>query len=104
MQTHEAVKACAPGTSFRMDMGFVHGMKYTHKDEDGRLISSLDGYNSYLLIVYRATCDAWVFLTKLKVPQIENVKKFLEIHGSKQHTRKYIRTDEGGELWCSHAF
>jgi hypothetical protein len=35
-----------------MDMAFVHGMKYTHKDEDGRLISSLDGYNSYLLIVY----------------------------------------------------
>jgi hypothetical protein len=35
---------------------------------------------------------------------VKTVKKFLEIHGSKHANQKYIRTDEGGELWTSHAF
>lgn len=46
---------CAPGERFHMDMGFVRGTKYKMKDEDGRIVTSLDGYNSYLLIIDRAT-------------------------------------------------
>ncbi len=43
-----------PGENFHIDMGFVRGTKYSHKDEDGRLITSLDGFNSYLLFIDRA--------------------------------------------------
>jgi hypothetical protein len=32
-----------PGTQFHMDMGFVHGTKYQHKDEDGTTVTGLDG-------------------------------------------------------------
>lgn len=38
-----------------MDMVlYVHGTKYSYNVEDDQLITSLDGYNSYLLIVYWA--------------------------------------------------
>jgi hypothetical protein len=43
------------GQAFHMDMGIVHGTKYSRKDDDGNLVTSIDGYNSYLLIVDRAT-------------------------------------------------
>ncbi len=93
-----------PGSHFHMDMGFVRGMQFSYKDEDGRLVTSLDGYNSYLLIVDRATRYTWVFLAKAKFPQIDNLKQFLAIHGSKVATQKRICTDKGGELWQSHQF
>jgi dUTP pyrophosphatase len=96
--------ACRPGEKFHMDMGFVCGTKYSHKDEDGRLITSLDGYNSYLLIIDRATRYLWVFLSKFKTPKIDIVKDFLKKHGAKESHHKVIRTDEGGELRGSHSF
>jgi hypothetical protein len=40
-----------PGTFFQMDMGYVRGTKYRVKDTDGNIVTSLDGYNSYLLVV-----------------------------------------------------
>jgi hypothetical protein len=45
-----------------------------------------------------------VFLVYSKHPQIEIIKNFLTIYGRKTMTQKYMRTDEGGELWYSHAF
>jgi hypothetical protein len=53
-----------PGTVFQMDMGFVCGTKYRMKDMDGGMVTSLDGYNSYLIVVDRATRFTWVFLSK----------------------------------------
>jgi hypothetical protein len=87
-----------------MDMGFVHGSSYRTKDENGHLITSLDGYNSYLIIVDQASRYTWVFLSKYKVPQVKVIENFLALHGSKQVSQKYIRTDEGGKLWASHTF
>ncbi len=55
---------CAPGERFHMDMGFVRGTKYGIKDADGNIVTSLDGYKSYLVIIDRATRYIWVFLTK----------------------------------------
>jgi len=58
---------------FHMVMGFVQGTKYGHKDEDGHLVTSLDGYNSYLVIVDRATRYTWYFFAKprsLKSPPL----------------------------------
>jgi hypothetical protein len=93
-----------PGQMFHMDMGFVRGTKYGHRDEDGHLVTSLDGYNSYLVIVDRATRYTWVFLCKTKVPQITTIAHFLKLHGTKQNVIRKIRTDGGGELYGSHAF
>jgi hypothetical protein len=53
-----------PGTHFQMGMGFVRGTKYRVKDEDGNIITSLDGHNIYLIIIDRATRYTWVFLSK----------------------------------------
>ena len=97
-------KPCRPGEQFRMDMGFVRGTQFSYRDKDGTLVTSLDGYNSYLLIVDKATRYTWVFLARSKHPQIEIIQNFLKMHGSKNGTQRYIRTDAGGELWSSHAF
>ncbi len=97
-------KTCSPGERFHMDMGFVRGTKYSIKDADGSMITSLDGYNSYLLIIDRATRYIWIFLTKNKTPQVKVIKNFLQIHGAKSNTQKYVRTDLGGELYGSHDF
>lgn len=93
-----------PGCHFHMDMGFICGSKYSHKREDGHLVTSLDGYNSYLLIIDRATRYLWVFLSCYKMPPIQTIKMFLQTHGSKSTQQKFIRTDEGGEFWGSHQF
>jgi dUTP pyrophosphatase len=45
-----------------------------------------------------------VFLSRNKAPPIDTIKQFLAIHGTTQTTQKFIRTDEGGELWGSHKF
>jgi hypothetical protein len=85
-------------------MGFVRGSMYAGKDEDRHTVTSLDGYNSYIVIVDRATRYTWVFLSKTKTPKIDTITTFLKIHGASLLQQKYIRTDEGGELWRSHHF
>jgi hypothetical protein len=89
---------------FHMDMGFVRGSGFSIKDEDGRRITSLDGYNSYLIIVDRKTRRTWGFLSKCKAPPIKTARTFLQKNACRFSTRKLIRTDEGGELWKSHDF
>jgi len=93
-----------PGQRFHMDFGFVRGTQYGERDSDGSLVTSLDRYNSYLLVIDRATRYTWVFLSRNKAPPIDTIKQFLAIHGTTQTTQKFIRTDEGGELWGSHKF
>ena len=96
--------AIVPGQQFHIDMGFVRGTQFSYRDADGKLVTSLDGYNSYVIIVDRATRYSWVFLAKSKLPQIEPIKQFLLTHGSRTTTQRYVRTDEGGELWSCIAF
>jgi len=93
-----------PGQMFQMDMGFVRGSGYSTKDEDGRRVTSLDGYNSYLIIVDRKTRRHWIFLTKSKSPPIQFCTKFLQQNKCRFSTRKIIWTDQGGELYSSTAF
>jgi hypothetical protein len=83
-----------PGQTFQADMGFVRGTKYHHKDEDGQIITSMDGFNSYLIVVDRATRFTWIFLSRNKAPPITLLKGFLQTHGTKQPVRKRIRTDK----------
>jgi hypothetical protein len=92
------------GRSFYMDFGFMKGTGYCHKDDEGRTITSIDGYRNYLLIIDKASRYIWIFLTKTKSPPIEILKCFFEEHGNKQVQQKTVRTDEGGELWSSAQF
>jgi len=38
--------------SLSMDMGFVQGTKFTISDTDGKEVTILDRFNSYLLIMH----------------------------------------------------
>ena len=86
-----------------MDYGFIRGKNWKTKDADGKMVTSLDGYRSYLLIVDHATRYKWVFLTKRKTPPVEQVDRLLETIGCNA-TGKIIMTDQGGELGKSFAF
>ena len=44
-----------PGQHFHMDFGFVRGTGFRIKQEDKPTITSIDGFNSYLIIVDRVT-------------------------------------------------
>ena len=98
------LQAKVPGQLFHMDFGFVRGSDYKRKDKSGKLITSIDGYRSYLIIVDSATGYMWVLLTKTKDPPLQYVRDFLSKHGNKQCQIKGVRTDQGGELWKSKAF
>ena len=53
-----------PGLTFQMDFRLLRGSDYAHRDADNWLITSIDGYNSYLLIMDAATRHHCIFLTK----------------------------------------
>jgi hypothetical protein len=90
---------------FYMNSGFMRASTtdYTHPNKlTDRVVSSYDGYTSYLFVIDEASWYAWVFLTKSKNPPLDIVRAFLRLHG---HTDGgCIRTDQGGELASSSAF
>jgi len=92
------------GQRFSIDFGFMKGTGYSTTDKYGHTITSIDGYQAYLIIVNRHSCFAWTFLTKSKAPPVEIITTFLKQHGQPTLAHKTIRTDEGGELWYSQAF
>ena len=67
-----------------------------------RVVSSYDGYTSYLLIIDLVSRMAWVFLTKSKDPPIDIVHAFLTLHGHSDD--RCVRMDQDGELASSGAF
>ena len=78
------------------DFGFIEG---------SNIITSYDGYNSYLIVVDKHTRYMWIFLSKMKLPPLKTVDKFLKMHGIKDDKLTLtIRTDRGGELSGSQAF
>jgi hypothetical protein len=92
-----------PGQHFSIDFEFVRGSTYNIKTETGATVTSLDGMNSYLSIIDRATRYMWVFLTKSKVPLIETVTSiFNKFKCNNPHST--VRTDQGGELGKSQNF
>jgi deoxyuridine 5'-triphosphate nucleotidohydrolase len=92
-----------PGQHFAMDYGFVRGTAYNIKTEGGSTVTSIDGMNSYLSIIDRATRYMWVFPCKSKTPPIETVKIILDKFKS-SHPHRTVRTDQGGELGKSKLF
>ena len=92
-----------PGQHFAMDFGFVRSSDYHHKTSEGNTVTSIDGMNSYLSIIDRATRYMWVFVTKTKTPPLEAVEMILNKFKS-THKHRTVRTDQGGELGKSSAF
>ena len=86
-----------------MDFGFIRGSQYTIKTEEGPTITSKDGYNSYLLIIDRATRYTWVFLSKSKHPPVDIAREILRKFKA-NHTHRTCRTDQGKELGKSANF
>lgn len=93
----------SPGQHFHMDFGFVRGSKYTIKQDDNPTVTSKDGYNSYLIIVDRASRYSWIFLTKSKHPPVTLAHKVLTKFKS-TNPHRTVRTDQGGELGRSSKF
>ena len=92
-----------PCQHFHMDFGFVRGSEYKIKQEFGPTITSIDGFNSYLIIVDRVTRYAWIYLTISKSPPINIVQRVLHKFKSSDNHRT-VRTDQGKELGRSAAF
>jgi len=90
---------------FYMDFGFMRSSTsdYTRPNKStDQVVSSYDGYSSYLLVIDEVSRCAWVFLTKSKDRPIDIVWAFLTLHGHSDGG--CIRTDQGGELASSSAF
>ena len=108
----EDVKAQVPGERFHMDFGFIKAKDIAvDKNDTGeptKLVTSYDGYNSYLIIVDKATRYIWVFLSANKAPPLKTLHQFLTKHGIPESKREglnmAIRTDQGGELAGSEKF
>jgi dUTP pyrophosphatase len=100
----DASVSCDPGQHFHVDFGFMKGSGYCKKDEEGRTITSIDGFRSYFLVIDRKTRYVWVFLTKSKKPPLTIFAQFLKEHGHPSASNRTVRSDRGGELWGSQAF
>ena len=94
-----------PGQHLHMDFGFVRGSDWHSKNEDGTLITSIDGQRSYLIIVDRATRYKWIFHTATKKPPLEQAESILrKFQPSLINLYCTVRTNQGGELGKSHKF
>jgi hypothetical protein len=70
-----------------MDMGFVRGSRFSHKHNDGHLVTSLDGHHRQ--------CDTLYIGLPFQTLPIQLIKTFLHTHGATGVQQKFIRTDEG---------
>ena len=70
-------KKIHPGQHLHMDFGFVRGSAFSQRDELGRLITSIDGFRSYLIIVDCATRFKWIFHTTTKHPPLKEIESVL---------------------------
>ena len=101
VSTSPFTKTTPRSERFHMDFGFVRVDNRDNKKH--KLISSIDGFTSYLIIVDSHTRYTWVFTTATKDPPIDIVRQFLDDHGLKKGYRS-IRTDQGGELFGCRKF
>ena len=58
------------GQYFHTEFGFARGSRYRIKQVKAPTITSIDGFNSYLIIVDRVTRYIWIFLTASKTPPV----------------------------------
>lgn len=101
----KAEQSCQVGQHLHLDFGFVRGSDYSTKNEKGQLVTSIDGYWSYCLIIDRASRYITIMLTKTKEPPIDQLRTILRKFQSKvTAAHSTVTTDLGGELSGSKAF
>lgn len=94
-----------PGQHLHADFGLACGSAFSALDKMERLITSKDGFRSYLVIVDRPSRYKWLVLTKTKHPPLKELRKVLERHSILTKSLNCtIRANQGGELGKSHAF
>jgi hypothetical protein len=91
-----------PGSRFDIDFGFMRASSenFIVDKTTPRVVTSIDGYNAYLLICDAATHYTWVFPTISKAPPILIIEALLHQKGATPGLH-YIRMDQGGNLWRS---
>jgi hypothetical protein len=100
-----AVKPPLPGQRFFMDFRFMQSSTSNFSCPNlatDWMVCSLDGFNSYLLIVDELSRYCWVFLCSSKEPPINEISAFLNIFG--WDNCGIIRCNQGGELAELNAF
>ena len=95
-----------PGQHFHMDFGFAQGseFKMETKKSKGPTITSINGKNSYCLVIDRATQHIWVFLSNSKEPPVEPICMILKKFGSRSTTHRMVQTDQDEGLGRSLDF
>ncbi len=74
------------GQQFYMDFGFMQASTEDYSRPDNskdRVVTSYDGYNSYLVVVDEISRYVWVFLTQSKEPPLDIINAFLAQYGNK---------------------
>ena len=100
-----ATKATKPGQCFYVDFGFMRASTTDYSrptPTTDRVVTSIDGFNSYLLVVDKFSRYMWIFLCKSKEPPIDEMSAFLSTFGLQEGG--VIRCDQGGELAGSEEF
>ena len=93
------------GQHLHIDFGFVRGSDYSSKDATGRLVTSIDGYRSYCLVIDRASRYVTIILTKSKEPPIKELRHiFQQFRAKVKAEHCTVTTDLGGELAGSKSF
>jgi dUTPase len=91
-----------PGQHFHADFGFVRGSSFSYQDANERTQTSIDGKNSYLLLIDRCTRYHWVYVSSSKTPPLDFLAAVLSKFKA-NHPHRTIRCDQG-ELASSKAF
>ena len=94
------------GQHLHADFGFVRGSDWSKRvDHDNKLVTSLDHYRGYCLVIDRKSRYIWIFLSKTKHPPVDQMRGLLEQLKSKvKNEYCTLTTDNGGELAKSHRF
>lgn len=93
-----------PGQHFHADFGFVRGSEFKLTTSEGKTVTSVDGKNSYCLIVDRATRYCWVYLSDSKEPPTKAVKLILQKFKNPNVSNHTFRTDNDQGLNKSTEF
>ena len=94
---------CSAGQHLHIDYGFVRGSDWHKEDNDSKLVTSVDKYRSYLLVIDRCTQFIWIYLTKSKSPPVDFITRLLSKFANPKLIST-VTTDQGGELAKSFDF
>ena len=86
-----------------MDFVFVRGLAWTKCVDDKKLVTSVDHYRLYLLVIDHASRYNWIFLRRTKEPPIKLVEGLIKVWKNK-YPDASITTGQGTELGRSKAF